>query len=127
MTPDIAAQWIASATGMSLADVRDLGLTPDQVRAIGAGLAANPSLSFWRYEPQWKTGTFVCACGCGETFEARYRTKKPKYKNQAHRQRYYRRRKREQTLAAVEAARGQPVALVPSGNGKGLRVARADS
>ena len=39
-----------------------------------------------------KTSEFVCHCGCGQTFEAEWRTKRPKYVNPTHKMRAYRKR-----------------------------------
>lgn len=42
-----------------------------------------------------RTELVVCACGCGETFEAVIRTRPILYKNKTHQMRAYRRHKRE--------------------------------
>lgn len=43
-------------------------------------------------KPKPKHAMFLCQCGCNEMFEATWTTAKPKYKDNAHKQRAYRRR-----------------------------------
>jgi len=116
MTPDAAVQWISYATKQPVDRVLALGLTADQIVMLGGALASNPLINPPVKKPL-KQGEFVCACGCGETFEAEYRTSKPKYKNAAHKARAYRARRRERELAALEAARPRAVGLIPKRSG----------
>lgn len=127
MTPELAAQWIAYATRLPIDHVHAIGLDADQLVVIGAALAKNPVINLpdRTRRPDLKTGEFVCACGCGERFTAQYRTKRPQYKNEAHRQRYWRRQQREKHQAQEHARRGRPAALLPAGNGRGFKVARS--
>ena len=129
MTPELAVQWIAFATQLPIDHVHEIGLEADQLVMIAAALAQNPLFNFADRRrqklPDLKTGEFVCACGCGERFTAQYRTKRPKYKNEAHRQRYWRRRQREKREAQERTRRGTPAALVPTGNGRGFKIARS--
>lgn len=91
MTADLAIQWVAWASRQSVDEVLRLGLTDEQLVVLGRGLSRNRLLNPPKERPK-KTGEFVCACGCGETFTAEYVTKKPKFKNKAHSQRYWRRK-----------------------------------
>ena len=126
MTPELAAQWIAYVTQLPIDHVHEIGLDDRQLMTLGAALA-NADLVVRPSQPRIgiKTGEFVCACGCGERFTAEYRTKRPKYKNEAHRQRYWRRRQREKREAQERTRRGTPAALVPTGNGRGFKIARS--
>ncbi len=114
-----AARWIAFATRRDVGDVLALGLSANQIATLGAWLSQNALLNPPALAPM-KTGEFVCACGCGETFTAQYRTKRPKYRNAAHKARAYRARRRDRELSAIEAQRPRAVAL--QRNGKGFKV-----
>jgi hypothetical protein len=109
------ARWIAFATRRGIDDVMALGLTPRQIETLGRWLAENRLLNPPALVPM-KTGEFTCAC-CGEKFTAQYRTKRPKYKDKAHKARAYRARRRDRELAAIEAQRPRAVALQRAGNG----------
>jgi hypothetical protein len=93
MSLQIAGQWIAWAAGLSLEQLEALELTDSQVRIIGRGMARNRLLNPPKKKPVRKWGVFRCQCGCGEYFEAQYTTRKPWYKNEAHRMRAYRARR----------------------------------
>lgn len=110
-----AARWIAFATRRDVGDVLSLGLSADQIATLGAWLSQNALLNPPALAPM-KTGEFVCAC-CGEKFTATYRTKRPKYKDKAHKARAYRARRRDRELAVIEAQRPRAVALQRAGNG----------
>lgn len=115
------ARWIAFATRRDVADVMALGLTPRQIETLGRWLSENKLLNPPTLQPL-KLGRFVCQCGCGETFEREYRTKKPLYRNAAHKARAYRARRRDRELAAIDAQRPRAVGLERSGNGRGFKV-----
>lgn len=126
MTPELAAQWLAYVMRADVEDVHEIGLTHDQLVTIGAAIAgANVTLIPINPQPKDKRITVTCACGCGETFVTTYRTKRPKFKNEAHRRRYWRKQQREKTERAQRARRGTPAGLVRNGNGRGFQVARA--
>ena len=114
------ARWIAFATRRDVADVLALGLSVEQLATLGGWLSQNALLNPPALVPM-KTGEFTCAC-CGEKFTATYRTKRPKYKDKAHKARAYRARRRDRELAAIEAQRPRAVALRRNGNGKGFKV-----
>lgn len=115
MTEHDALQWIAYATRRPIAEVHALGLQSDGLIALGAWLAANPLINPPARCPL-KTREFVCA-HCGQTFEAQYRTKRPKYCSRACKARAQRRRDSARHWQAVEAARPRAAALVRAGRG----------
>lgn len=126
MTPDVAIEWLAWATQRTVADVAALGLGRDQLVTLAGWLAARPLLNPYRARPL-KTGTFRCAC-CGKPFVREYRTNKPVYCGPSCRQKAYRKRKRDRELAALEAQRTRPAALVrkPGGGFKVLHASAAE-
>jgi len=88
MNAEVGVQWVAYATRQTVDEVKAL-LTDDQLAVIGRRLSENkllnpPKVERVRYEK------FVCHCGCGEWFMAKYKTKKPQFKNESHRKRYWR-------------------------------------
>lgn len=85
------AKWMMWACGMSWEQLCDLELDTRQLEIIGQALADNKLLNPPKVE-RIKRATFVCHCGCGESFVAEYKTKHPKYKNDAHKRRAYRQR-----------------------------------
>lgn len=89
MTGDVGAEWVAYAVRRPVHEVRAL-LSDDQLVTLGKWLSKNKLLNPPKATRQ--VGTFVCQCGCGETFTAEYVTTKPKYKNETHRKRYWRAR-----------------------------------
>jgi hypothetical protein len=97
----IAVGWIAYAAGRRSHDeIRDLGMTDEQLVTLGQWFAANPIISpYARRKAELKHGVFKCRCGCGERFEATWKTRRPSYKNHAHRQRAYI-KQQKQNLAA---------------------------
>lgn len=94
MNADYGAEWVAFAARRPVDEVRAL-LSDDQLVVLGKWLSENKLLNPPK-NVQWKEGTFVCRCGCGETFTAKYLAKKPQYKNEAHRKRYWRARWRKE-------------------------------
>lgn len=54
-----------------------------------------------QYQARIKEGFFTCQCGCNETFQAPFKTRKPIYKDDTHRARAHADR-REQKRIAVE-------------------------
>lgn len=93
MTPELALQWLSWTIKQPLEVVENLGLTDAQLLFLGVALADNKLLNPPAEKPL-KIGTFTCACGCGLKFRREYRTKKPKYMNEAHKKRAYRERVR---------------------------------
>ena len=124
MTPELAAQWLAYVMRADLDYVHEIGLTHDQLVTIGAAIAgANVTLIPDRPHIKEKRIAVACACGCGEVFIATYRTKRPKFKNEAHRRRYWRNKAKEKREKAQRRRRGTPAGLIRNGNG--FKVARA--
>ena len=124
MTPELAAQWLAYVMRADLDYVHEIGLTHDQLVAIGAAIAgANVTLIPINPQPKEKRIAVTCACGCGETFIATYRTKRPKFMNEAHRRRYWRNQAKKKAETAQRRQRGTPAGLIRNGNG--FTVARA--
>lgn len=95
MSPELALQWLAYAARRPVDDVRPLvsSMTAGELVALGRMLEKSPLLNPPKHRPVKKL-TFVCACGCGQKFTREYTTKRPQYANEAHRLRYWRRRKR---------------------------------
>jgi len=122
VSPDTALEWLAWATRRSANEVLALGLEHDQLVKLGAWLSENGLLNPPTRAPL-KQAEFVCQCGCGKKFTATYRTSRPKYLSSAHKARAYRARKRAEE--AKQAQRSALAGLVPNGNGRGFRVARA--
>ena len=48
-----------------------------------------------------KLETFICQCGCGQSFQREVRTNKPKYLNDAHKMRAYRARLDQQSKVPI--------------------------
>jgi hypothetical protein len=103
----VCLEWIAYAARQAVEDVEGLGLSDDQVLSLGGWLSENRILNPPSGEVRVKKGLFRCACGCGKVFEAEYRTAKPKFKNEAHHQRYWRRRWRVEREGKVRSDRSQ--------------------
>lgn len=92
MSAQAGKEWLAWVAKMSVEDVdRRLPLTDEQWSILGEYLSKNQLLNPPK-ERHVKMGTFVCQCGCGERFTAAYVTRRPKFKNNAHRMRYWRRK-----------------------------------
>lgn len=126
MTPELAAQWLAYVMKADVDQVHEIGLTPDQLVTIGTAIqSANVTLIPDRPHIKEKRIAVACACGCGEVFIATYRTKRPKFKNEAHRRRYWRNQAKATAEAAQRAQRGTPASLIRNRNGRGFKVARA--
>lgn len=123
MTENEALQWLAYATRQPIDQVLEWDLAPWQIAAVGAALAANPLINPPSRCPV-KVREFVCAC-CGQTFEAQYRTKRPRYCGRACKARAQRQRDSARHWQAVEAARPRAVALVR--NGRGFKVLHRDT
>ena len=119
MTELEGLQWLAYATRQPVDQVLGWQLAPWQIAAIGAALADNPVLNPPCHVPL-KTREFVCA-HCGQTFEAQYRTKRPKYCSRACKARAQRQRDQARHWQAVEAARPRAVGLERKPGG-GFRV-----
>ena len=104
----VPGEWLAMAAATSVGHLKGLGLTDHQLAAIDWLLFENKKTKLLiprnGDKPPAKPLTFMCGCGCGETVRTTYRTKRPKYKNAAHRDRAYRRRK-----GMVKGVRLQPV------------------
>lgn len=95
MTTDRALEWVAFATRQPVDKVLKLGLTDDQLVALGKWFEKHPLLNPPRVYPV-KRLRLLCQCGCGEWFEYDYsHGGKPKYKNATHRIRAYRARRSE--------------------------------
>lgn len=124
MTPELAAQWLAYVMRSHPDHVHEIGLTEDQLVTIGAAIAnANVALIPERPQLTDKRIAVVCMCGCGEVFTATYRTKRPKFLNEAHRRRYWRNQAKKKAETAQRRQRGTPAELIRNGNG--FKVARA--
>jgi len=91
--PDFGTEWIAYATRRPLAHILALDLTPAQAATLGTWLSENKLLNPPKRAPL-RPIRVLCQCGCGEWFDALYKTSRPKYKNATHRQRAYRARLR---------------------------------
>lgn len=119
MTPDIALTTIATATGRTVSEVWALGLSYDQAGVLADWLMQNPLLN----PPpiRRKPITYRCA-HCGKLVESTWTTRRPKYCSKSCNQAAYRKRKRDRELAALEAQRTRPAALVrkPGGGFKVL-------
>ena len=81
-----AEAWIAFATKLSLEEVAALHLAKTTASKIGQKLSENKLLNPPK-ERHLKTIIFKCACPCGQVCTRTYKTKKPKYINDAHKQR----------------------------------------
>jgi hypothetical protein len=95
MTPEVALQWVAYAARRPVEDIASLlsALPDGDLVRLGRLLEKSKLLNPPRHRPV-KNLTFVCRCGCGQLVTRQYRTCKPLYKNDAHKQRYYRRKKK---------------------------------
>jgi hypothetical protein len=89
MDAELGAQWISYATKQPLDQVLEL-LDDDQLVTLGKWLSKNKLLNPPKSNTKKHVGEFMCKCGCGETFTAEYTTKRPQFKNEAHRMRYWR-------------------------------------
>jgi len=126
MTPELAAQWLAYVMRANVDHVHEIGLTHDQLVTIGAAIAgANVTLIPERSKIEDKRIAVACACGCGEVFIATYRTKRPKFLNEAHRRRYWRNKAKQEAQEEQRRQRGALAGLVRNGNGRGFQIARA--
>lgn len=103
MTYELAVEWIAFVAGLPFQPLLDKfrhdEVSEDLVTGLGHAFANNKRLKFLyppnnrNYKP--KPYTFICQCGCGETWTRDYVTgHKPKYANNAHRERVYRRNRK---------------------------------
>ena len=92
MTPEHGAEWVAFATRRTVDDVRAV-LSDDQLVVMGEWLSQNRLLN--PPKPKPKVGEFICQCGCGEAFTAEWTTSRPKFKNAAHRMRWWRAKYKE--------------------------------
>lgn len=88
MTGDIGAQWVAYAVKRPVDEVRAL-LSDEQLVTLGRWLSKNKLLNPPKNTKK-RLGVFVCKCGCGEVFTAEYVSKRPQFKTESHRQRYWR-------------------------------------
>jgi len=94
MTVQRAVEWIAFTARRDAALIWALELEEDQYLKLGRWFAENRLLNPPRRLPE-KIITQKCKCGCGQTFTTTYKTRKPKYINDTHRQRAYRARKQK--------------------------------
>lgn len=92
MTVDVAVQWIAYATRMSLDKVLGLGLSSDQAITLGRRLSENRLLNPPRQIPV-KVDEFICHY-CGKRFTREWKTARPKYCSRSHRQMAYEKRRK---------------------------------
>lgn len=104
MSVALAYDWLAYVSRLPVDDIKAV-VDRDVARYLADGIERNPQVNTRlvnevRKVPL-KVADFVCHCGCGQVFRAEYRTKHPKYLNDAHKQRAYRRRR-----AAVATGRG---------------------
>lgn len=90
-----ALEWISYATRKPVEDIVQLGLDDHQVQKLGAWLEHNRLLNPPVGEVKKKLVMVACKCGCGERFLAEYTTKRPQFKNEAHRIRYWRAKAKE--------------------------------
>jgi hypothetical protein len=93
----VAAEWVGLATARPVSDILDLELADSQLKQLAWWLHENPRVKMlFKMEggPRVKVARYYCACQCGEWVAREYRTKKPKYKNDYHKLRAYRIRKR---------------------------------
>lgn len=58
--------------------------TLDSIERIIAKRAKQNNAGKKAYPARIKAGIFICACGCNEAFQASYKTRKPKYKDDTH-------------------------------------------
>lgn len=92
MNADKGAEWVSYMARVPMDDVVE-HFDDDQLVMLGQWIASNKLLNPpVGKRPGRKMLLVKCKCGCGEIFEADYRTKKPMFKNEAHRQRYWRKR-----------------------------------
>lgn len=122
MTSEDAVLWIAYACRQPVEDVRALRLEDDQAVTLAQWLSARGVINPMEPRPI-KSADFTCAC-CGTTFHREYRTSKPKYCSRTCQQKAYRRRQREKHHQTLTELRGRPTGLIPTGNGRTLKLVR---
>lgn len=100
---DESLAWIAYATKRDEATIETWQMTDRQMEYMGRALKENKLLNPPRSRKR-KRIAFICACPCRQAIVTTYTTKKPTYKNKAHKQRALRERGRQR--ANVE---GRPI------------------
>jgi hypothetical protein len=102
MTVANAVQWLTVVTDKQPEDILGLGLSEQQLTNLAWMLHDNPRVKLLFNPGSSVAGVklhrFVCQCGCGQFVEREYRTRRPRYKNNAHRDRAKYRRSTRRVL-----------------------------